>query len=67
MRLVLIRRAAVSRSRMRPVNFIGLANLIILAILPIVSRGELGIILVIVMALKTLAHFTREAATLVDV
>ena len=65
--LVLIERTASSGSRMRPVDFVGLSDFHIDAVLPIVLLGELGIILVIKVALEPLARFTGQAAFLVDI
>ena len=66
-RLELVERAAGAGSGVRPMHFIGLANLHVLAVLPIVFSGELGIFAVVEFALETLAGLSRQLAPFMDV
>jgi len=63
--LVLVGSSTSAESRVRPVNFVGLSDLHVDAVLPLVGLGELGVLLVVVLALET--HTARFQGAFVGV
>jgi hypothetical protein len=65
--LVLIDGSAGSSSRVRPVDFVGLSNFHVFAVLPVVLRGESRIAVVVKLALESLTNNTSKTTLLIHV